>query len=130
MEKLLLFINSLYLGMGAFFSFYVAPVLFRVLEKAQAGKVVEKVFPVYFALGLVASLLTLFLGFRIGRLLFSLALINTLLHTLQLFYVLPTAHGLKEVNYQAFMKLHGVSMGINLLSLLATLVICVYLTRR
>lgn len=130
MEKLLLFINSLYLGMGAFFSFYVAPVLFRVLEKAQAGKVVEKVFPVYFALGLVVSLLTLFLGFRIGKLLFSLALINTLLHALQLFYVLPTAHELKGVDYQAFMKLHGLSMGINLLSLLATLVICVYLIRR
>jgi hypothetical protein len=41
MDKLLLFLNSAYLGLGAFFSFYVAPTLFKVLEKTEAGKVVE-----------------------------------------------------------------------------------------
>jgi hypothetical protein len=51
MDKLLLFLNSAYLGLGAFFSFYVAPTLFKVLEKTEAGKVVERVFPVYFSLG-------------------------------------------------------------------------------
>ncbi len=130
MEKLLLFINSLYLGLGAFFSFYVAPTLFRVLEKSQAGKVVEKVFPVYFSVGLVVSLLTLILGFRYGKFLLLLALLNSLLHGVHLFYVLPTASRLKEVDYQAFMTWHGISMGINLLSLLITLVLCVYLIKR
>jgi hypothetical protein len=48
MDKLLLFLNSAYLGLGAFFSFYVAPTLFKVLEKTEAGKVVERVFPCLF----------------------------------------------------------------------------------
>ncbi|MEJ5338665.1 MAG: DUF4149 domain-containing protein [Aquificaceae bacterium] len=130
MYKFLLFLNSSYLGLGSFFSFFVAPTLFRVLQKEQAGAVVERVFPVYFGIGLVVSLATLFLGFRLGKLVAGLAFVNLMLHALHLFYVLPTAHALKPVDYSAFMKWHGISMGINLLSLLITLLLCILLMRR
>ncbi|WPM32024.1 DUF4149 domain-containing protein [Hydrogenobacter sp. T-2] len=130
MLKFLLFINSLYLGLGSFFSFFIAPTLFKVLQKEQAGVVVEKVFPVYFSLGLVVSLITLILGFKYGKLIFGLALVNALTHALHIFYVLPTAHNLKMVDYQAFMKWHGISMGMNLLSLFLTLLICIVLMRK
>jgi len=130
MLKFLLFINSLYLGLGSFFSFFIAPTLFKVLQKEQAGAVVEKVFPVYFSLGLVASLITIILSFKYSKLIFGLALANVLIHALHIFYVLPTAHNLKMVDYQAFMKLHGISMGMNLLSLFLTLLICIVLMRK
>ncbi len=130
MLKFLLFINSLYLGLGSFFSFFVAPTLFRVLQKEQAGTVVERVFPAYFSVGLVVSLITLILGFKYSKLIFGLALVNALTHALHIFYVLPTAHALKAIDYQAFIKWHGISMGMNLLSLSLTLVLCILIMRR
>lgn len=130
MSKIVLFINSYYLGLGSFFSFFVAPTLFRVLQKEQAGAVVERVFPVYFGIGLLVSLITLFIGFRIGKVVLVLALLNVILHALHLFYILPTAHSLKPIDYQAFMKWHGISMGVNLLSLSITLILCIILIRK
>ncbi len=130
MLKFLLFINSLYLGLGSFFSFFIAPMLFKVLQKEQAGAVVERIFPVYFGIGLVVSLATLLLGFKHGKLIAGIALFNLLLHALHIFYVLPTAHSLKLTDYNAFMKWHGISMGMNLLGLLLTLFLCLLLIRR
>lgn len=130
MGKFLLFLNSAYLGLGSFFSFFVAPTLFKVLQNEQAGAVVEKVFPVYFSLGLLVSLITLILGFKLGRLIAFIALLALLLHALHIFYILPKAHALKPVDYTAFMKWHGISIGVNLLSLLLVFVLCVLLMRR
>ncbi len=130
MGKFLLFINSAYLGLGSFFSFFVAPTLFRVLQKDQAGAVVERVFPVYFSIGLLISFITLILGYRLGKLIALLASLSLLLHAIHIFYILPKAHTLKLVDYDAFMKWHGVSMGINLLSLLLIFFLCVLLMKR
>jgi predicted phage tail protein len=130
MDKLLLFLNSAYLGLGAFFSFYVAPTLFKVLEKTEAGKVVERVFPVYFSLGIVVMLISTLLGWKVSRSFFLLALINLLIHLVHRFYVLPTASALKIVDYSAFMKWHGISMLLNGISLLLTLVMIIILSKR
>ncbi|MEN3029039.1 MAG: DUF4149 domain-containing protein [Aquificaceae bacterium] len=130
MDRFLLFLNSAYLGLGSFFSFFLAPTLFRVLQKEQAGSLVERVFPVYFSLGLGVSLLTFLLGFRLGRLLPLLAFMNLLLHAFHLFYILPTTHGLKGLDYDAFIRWHGISLVVNLLSLLLTALICTLLLRR
>ncbi|MGB9874477.1 MAG: DUF4149 domain-containing protein, partial [Hydrogenobacter sp.] len=109
--------------------FYVAPVLFRVLEKEQAGRVVEKVFPVYFGIGLVVSLLSLMLGFRLSKWLMLLWVLNVLILAFQEFYVLPHSHELKLTDYQAFMKWHGISMVLNLIHLPSVLILCVVLIR-
>ncbi len=121
LEKISLFLLSVFLGLGAFFSFYVAPILFKVLERNQAGAVVEKVFPVYFGLGLILIAVTLFIGKEIGKAFVILGIINLALLCVEFFYIVPTMHKLKQTNYQLFMKYHGVSMGINLLILLLTL---------
>lgn len=42
----------LWLGAIVFFSFFVAPALFRVLGEAQAGKMVRAIFPRYYMLGI------------------------------------------------------------------------------
>ena len=122
LEKLSLFLLSLFLGLGSFFSFYIAPTLFRVLERNQAGAVVEKIFPVYFGLGLILVTLALFLGRDSGKVFIFLGVINLALLGVEFFYVVPTMHKLKQVNYQLFMRYHGVSMGINLLILLFTFI--------
>ncbi|AAC06497.1 DUF4149 domain-containing protein [Aquifex aeolicus] len=120
-EKLALALLSFFLGLGSFFSFYVAPTLFKVLERQQAGAVVEKVFPVYFGLGIILVGISLFLGRDSGKLFLSLGILNLLLLLLQEFIVIPKLHGLKATNYELFLKYHGVSMGINLAILLLTL---------
>jgi hypothetical protein len=130
MAKLLLFLNSAYLGLGAFFSFYVAPTLFKVLEKTEAGKVVERVFPVYFSLGVVVMLISTLLGWRHSKTFFLLALINLLIHLVHRFYVLPTADALKAVDYSSFMKWHGISMLLNGISLLLTLFMIIVISKR
>ncbi|MCS7308548.1 MAG: DUF4149 domain-containing protein, partial [Aquificaceae bacterium] len=129
-DRLLLLFNSAYLGLGSFFSFFVAPTLFRVLQREQAGAVVEKVFPVYFTIGFLVCLVSFLVGFFVGRLIILLSLANLVLHTAHLFYILPTAHSLKQVDYGAFMKWHGISMTVNIISLLLTLILCILLLRR
>ena len=121
-EKVSLFLLSIFLGLGSFFSFYIAPTLFRVLEKEQAGAVVEKIFPVYFGLGLILVGLSVFFGRGQGKIFLILGITNLLLLGFELFFMVPTMHKLKQTNYQLFLKYHGVSMGINLLILLLTLV--------
>ncbi len=130
MDRLLLFLNSAYLGLGAFFSFYVAPILFKVLEKTEAGKVVEKVFPVYFSLGIAVMLISTFLGWKFGGFFFLLAIINLVVHLIHKFYVIPKADILKSLDYSAFMKWHGVSMFLNAIALFLTLVMIIILFKK
>ncbi len=50
---------SLVMWMGSiiFFSFFAAPAVFRVLDRQQAGEVVGAIFPKYYALGYICSVL-------------------------------------------------------------------------
>lgn len=130
MAKFLLFLNAFYLGLGSFFSFYVAPTLFRVLEKELAGKVVERVFPVYFGIGLLIAFLSLLMTLRLSKPLVFLFLVNLLVLAFQEFYILPISHQLKTLDYQAFMKWHGVSMVLNLISLLIVFISCLLLIKK
>ncbi len=130
MAKFLLFLNAFYLGLASFFSFYVAPTLFRVLEKELAGKVVERVFPVYFGIGLLIAFLSFLMTLRLSKLLAFLFLVNLLVLSFQEFYILPMSHQLKTVDYQAFMRWHGVSMVLNLISLLIVFISCLLLIKK
>jgi len=121
-EKFVLFLLSGFWGLGSFFSFYVAPTLFRVLERQLAGAVVEKIFPVYFGIGIFILLVSLAVGYSFGKLFTALALANLFLLFLEEFYIIPTMHSLKQTDYNLFMKYHGVSMAVNLLILLLTFV--------
>jgi hypothetical protein len=56
-----------WIGSVAFFSFVVAPSVFRVLAPAEAGGVVGAMFPRYYAVGLVAAALALLGLLALGR---------------------------------------------------------------
>ncbi|HKV56445.1 MAG TPA: DUF4149 domain-containing protein [Candidatus Binataceae bacterium] len=51
-----------WLGGMIFFSVLTAPVIFRVLERADAGKLVSGIFPRYYLLGYVAGVIALLLA--------------------------------------------------------------------
>ncbi len=62
-----------WLGGMVFFSLFTAPVIFRVLARADAGKVVGGIFPRYYLLGYIAGAIALVLAIyfslmRSGRL--------------------------------------------------------------
>lgn len=51
------FAVTLWFGSVVFFSFFVAPVLFRALGQEQAGRAVRAIFPRYYLLGIVCGVL-------------------------------------------------------------------------
>jgi hypothetical protein len=55
-----------WLGGMVFFSLFTAPVIFSVLARADAGRVVEGIFPRYYLLGYVAGAIGLVLAIYFG----------------------------------------------------------------
>jgi hypothetical protein len=128
----MLFLLSFYFGLGTFFSFVVAPTLFKVLERQQAGAVVEKVFPIYFGIGLGAVGVSLLLGItsKMSKFLNLLLLINLAVLLVLEFYILPKAHALKTSGSPEFMKYHLISVIMSTVSLFFTFGAIVYLIVR
>ncbi len=132
MNRVMIFLLSFYFGLGTFFSFIVAPTLFKVLERSQAGAVVEKVFPIYFGIGLGAVGASLLIGItsKMSKFLNLLLLINFLVLLALEFYVLPKAHSLKVSGSPEFMKYHLISVIMSTVSLFFTFGAIVYLIVR
>lgn len=134
---------SVWLGAMAFFSIFVAPAAFSVLDRESAGRLVTAVFPRYYLFGLVFGLLAL-VGV-VGRLLRtagrqapwgSLALLLLMLGlTLYAIWVLlpasesaratmraaGVAPGSVAPEARAFARLHRTSVFLNAVTLLAGL---------
>ena len=49
-----------WVGSIVFFSFFTAPVIFKLLDREKAGEVVGVIFPRYYFLGYVCAVMTLF----------------------------------------------------------------------
>ena len=122
MSGVIIFLLSFYFGVGSFFSFVVAPELFRSLEREVAGSVVEKVFPLYFGIGLgaVGISLLLALSSKMSRFLLLLLGLNLILLGILEFYVLPQIHELKLSGSPEFMKMHLISVIMSTVSLFLT----------
>ena len=61
MENLIQNILSICLGIMIFFSFVLAPMIFKILDAENAGKFVRKIFPYYYSVNLVFLLITIIL---------------------------------------------------------------------
>lgn len=134
---------SVWLGAMAFFSFFVAPAAFSVLDRESAGRLVTTVFPRYYFFGLVLGLLGL-VGVA-GRLLergerqapwgtLALLLLMLGLTLYAIWVLLPAsqtarvamhaagvAPGSAAPEARAFARLHRVSVILNGVTLLAGL---------
>ncbi len=132
MEKLVISILSAYMGMGIFFSFYIAPLLFRMLERSKAGSIVENIFPVYFAIGIATVFISLLVSFfsSLGKKVYIPLLLALLLLIILEFYIVPTAHELKTTNYSAFMRFHTYSVALNVITMLLILISLFFILRR
>ena len=128
----MIFLLSFYFGLGTFFSFIVAPELFRTLERSAAGDIVEKVFPLYFGAGLGTVGISLLIGItsKMSRFLLTLLIVNLIVLLALEFYVLPRAHSLKVAGSPEFVKMHLISVIMSTVSLFLTFGAVVYLIVR
>jgi hypothetical protein len=136
---------SLWVGGIALFTFVVTPVIFRTQGRDASGKVVGSIFPAYFRYVLVLAALALlariaageaFHGARqwVGTLLIATAILFT---GYQAFGLVPRMEQVKrsvpsfetappgDPVRKEFSRLHGISMGVNLLVLLEGTVLVV-----
>ncbi|MDI3299118.1 MAG: DUF4149 domain-containing protein [Bacillota bacterium] len=123
---------GVWLGAILFFSLTVAPAVFRLLGTEGGGRVVGAIFPTYYLHGALAALVSLGVLALAPRLPAArpgpagspgpaaLALVAALVIDLVAWWVVePRVHA---AGSPAFGTLHGLSMGLNLLVLVALLV--------
>jgi putative copper export protein len=128
---------GLWVGGIAVFTFVVAPVLFRTQPRDVAGSVVGTIFPPYFRYGLFVIAAALAARFAAGEALpgarrlagTALLLLALALGAAQTYWLAPKMEAIKARTpafeaaaddhpaRRAFMRLHGISMVLNLLIL-------------
>lgn len=131
--KLLTIVSvSLWLGAIFFFSAFVAPAAFSVLERESAGRLVSAVFPKYYLFGLVLGVIAL--GGIVGRALgpgrevpwgpFVLLLLMLGMNAFTLLVLLPRLQELRPATpggSLTFARLHLLSVILNVTTMLAGL---------
>jgi hypothetical protein len=128
--KLLTIVSaSIWLGAIIFFSGFVAPLAFSVLDRESAGRFVSSAFPRYHLFGIVLGLLALvgvvgrFRGGREspwGALVLVLVMLG--ISAFVLLVLIPQLDALRAAGARsspAFARLHGFSVVLNLVTMLA-----------
>ena len=115
-EQIIMNMVSLVLGIMLFFSFILAPMIFKVLPPDNAGVFIRAIFPYYYLvnlliLGLVSGFYIFYQTFILD---FYLVLNSALLFFFNLVYLMPKINKLKdERNEKAFKISHFISVVIN-----------------
>jgi hypothetical protein len=88
------------LGTMIFFSFIVAPIIFKVLDAVNAGKFVRKIFPFYYMINLIILSLVVILFIYKSQINidFYLVLFLALLFAFLLFILMPMINKFKDNN--------------------------------
>ena len=115
-EQISMNMVSLVLGIMLFFSFILAPIIFKVLPPDNAGVFIRAIFPYYYLvnlliLGLVSGFYIFYQTFILD---FYLVFTSALLFFFNLVYLMPKINKLKdERNEKAFKISHFISVVIN-----------------
>ena len=99
-ENLIQNLIAISLGTMIFFSFIVAPVIFKVLDAVNAGKFVRKIFPFYYMINLIILSLVVILIIYNSKINtdFYLVLFLALLFAFLLFILMPMINKFKDNN--------------------------------
>ena len=120
-EQIIMNMVSLVLGIMLFFSFVLAPMIFKVLPPDNASVFIRAIFPYYYLvnlliLGLVSGFYIFYQTFILD---FYLVLTSALLFFFNLVYLMPKINKLKdERNEKAFKISHFISVVINFAQLI------------
>ena len=121
MENLTQNILAISLGMMIFFSFVLAPMIFKILDPENAGKFVRKIFPYYYFVNLVFLSVAVVLFFIVSS--FSINFYTTLALVFSFvfaqFILMPLINRLKDNNQEKkFKYAHGFSVVINFVQMI------------
>ena len=111
---------SVVLGIMLFFSFAVAPLIFKVLEENQARKFVRTMFPYYYSINLIlVSLICIFLIYKnFINFDFYLLISVAILFAISLFILMPMINNARDLKKEIkFKYLHAGSVIINFLQI-------------
>ena len=121
-EQIIMNLVSLVLGVMLFFSFILAPMIFKVLPPDNASVFVRAIFPYYYLVNLlILSIISSFyIYYKTFVLDFYLILISALLFFFNLIYLMPKINKYKDQqNEKAFKISHLLSVIINFIQLIA-----------
>ncbi len=127
-EHIIMNLISLVLGIMLFFSFVVAPMIFKVLSPENAGLFVRAIFPYYYLVNLlILGTITIFyIFYKTFTLDFYLILITALLFLFNLIFLMPKINKYKDQkNERAFKISHFISVIINFSQLITLSIILV-----
>ena len=120
-ENLIQNLIAISLGAMLFFSFVIAPVIFKVLDASNASKFVRKIFPHYYLINLVVLSIAVLLLFYISSIDidFYITLIITILFVFSLFILMPLINKLKDNKEERKFKYsHTLSVIINFIQII------------
>ena len=121
METLIQNIFGIVLGMMIFFSFVLAPMIFKVLDAENAGKFVRKIFPYYYFVNLVFLSIAIILFIIISSIgvNFYITLALAMSFIFAQFFLMPVINKLKDNNQEKkFKYAHGASVAINFIQII------------
>ncbi|MDC0511605.1 DUF4149 domain-containing protein [Pelagibacteraceae bacterium] len=120
-EDLIQNLIAISLGTMLFFSFVIAPVIFKVLNANNAGKFVRKIFPYYYLMNFIVLSIAVLLLFYISsiNLNFYITLVITVLFAVSLFVLMPLINKLKDNKEdRKFKYSHTLSVVINFIQII------------
>ena len=121
MEDLIQSILAINLGMMIFFSFVLAPMIFKILDAENAGKFVRKIFPYYYFVNLIflSIAVVLFIIISSLGLNFYITLALAISFIFAQFVLMPIINKLKDNNEEKkFKYAHGISVFINFIQMI------------
>ena len=121
MDSLIQSIVAICLGMMIFFSFILAPMIFKILDPENAGKFVRKIFPYYYFVNLVFLLIVVILFLLNSKINFEFYIIVSLVISFIFaqFILMPFINKLRDNNEEnKFKYAHGFSVAINFLQMI------------
>ena len=121
MDSLIQSLVAICLGMMIFFSFILAPMIFKILDPENAGKFVRKIFPYYYFVNLVFLSIVVILILLNSKINFEFYIIVSLVISFIFaqFILMPFINKLRDNNEEnKFKYAHGFSVVINFLQMI------------
>ena len=127
-EQLIIYLTSIILGIMLFFSFAVAPTTFKLLDEKNARSFIRGIFPIYYILNLIISLLALFIFIFVGNFSLNFYLMGMicLLFIMSNFVLMPLINKYRDSGQEKKFKIfHFLSVIINFIQIILLIVILV-----
>ena len=121
-ENLIQNLIAISLGTMLFFSFVIAPVIFKILDANNASKFVRKIFPHYYLINLSILSIAVLLLFYISsiNLDFYITLVIAILFAFSLFILMPLINKFKDSKEEKKFKYsHALSVIINFIQIIS-----------